>query len=337
MPNIHQVLLGEASAVCRILKDNGFGAYIVGGAVRDAIIGTPIADMDVATNATPKQVIKVFEKGGFRVFPVGEKFGTVQVECFQSLVEVTTYRSEGKYTDKRHPDCVKFETELVKDLERRDFTINAIAYDPVSYEVIDPFDGQKDIENGVIRAVGNPEERFREDPLRMLRMCRFAGKLGFVVESKTLQASRILHKLITEIPMERVKDELFKLLQVENLTFSWNYLKNSRLLHDILPELASLEGVEQPREYHRYDVLTHSFLTAQGIPCNEARLLRFRNTPLLRLAGLLHDVGKTKVNPTPPYFPDHIKDGIKIVRKICKRLKLSNKERVYLEFMVRNI
>jgi len=327
MTDIKQALLGEASAVCKILQDNGFEAYIVGGAVRDAIIGTTIGDMDVTTNATPKQVTEVFNRGGFVVNPVGEKFGTVQVQCFHSLVEITTYRSEGEYTDKRHPDSVKFETDLVKDLERRDFTMNAIAYDPVSDEIIDPFDGRKDLDFGDIKAVGNPEERFREDPLRMLRMCRFAGKLGFNVEFKTVVAVLKLHSLITKIPVERVKDELFKILQVENFGFSWHYLRSTKLLGDILPELASLKDMEQPREYHKYDVLNHSFLTALGIP---------RDKPLLRLAGLLHDVGKRKMNPTSPYFPDYVKGGIKIVRKIYKRLKLSNKERVYLEFMVKN-
>jgi len=210
-------------------------------------------------------------------------------------------------------------------LERRDFTINAIALNPVTNELVDPFNGKHDLENKIVRAVGNPEERFREDPLRMLRMCRFAGKLDFTVDSETLHATQKLCNLILDIPMERVKEELFKILGLKKFNVAWKVFKESKLLKTLLPELAKLEGVEQPKQYHKYPVLTHSFLTANKLP---------HNLPLLRFAGLLHDVGKTKMNPTSPYFPDHEGVGTEIVEKISGRLKLSTMEKKYLMFIV---
>lgn len=296
-------------------------------------------DIDIATNATPKEVTKLFQSKGWKVVQKGEVYGTVQVSsAITEPMEVTTYRSEGEYSDKRHPDKVKFEKDLLKDLGRRDFTINAMALDPLTlgpwkaehymFKIIDPFDGKKDIENRLIRAVGDPKERFREDPLRMMRMCRFASRLEFFVEKKTFIASKALHELINEIPIERVKDELMKILQVEYLGFSWSYLKNSKLLKSILPEVYTLKDVSRPKKYHRYNVLDHTFLTVCNIP---------REKPLLRLAGMLHDIGKVKRNSNPPpYFPDHVQHGLKLLDGITKRLKLSNDEWEYVEFMVRH-
>jgi len=321
--------------VCEILNKNGFEAYVVGGTVRDKLLfKSESSDIDIATNATPQQLKQLFKSLKMKVIPIGEKFGTIQVMFqvvisgtveYEYKIEVTTYRSEGTYSDKRHPDKVTFETELIKDLERRDFTVNAIALNPVTDELVDPFNGKQDLTNKIVRAVGNPEERFREDPLRMLRMCRFAGKLGFTVDPETLQATQKLCELILDVPMERVKEELFKILELKKFHVAWKVFKESKLLETLLPELAKLEGVEQPIEYHKYHVLTHSFLTANKLP---------RNLPLLRFAGLLHDVGKTKMDPTSPYFPKHEGVGTEIVEKIAGRLKFSTVEKKYLMFMV---
>jgi len=316
--------------VCEILGEAGFDAYIVGGTVRDRLLtGRTSGDIDIATDATPKQVKKLFSKLEMKVIPVGEKFGTVQVLIEggrEYQIEITTYRSEGKYTDKRHPDEVKFEKDLIKDLERRDFTMNAIAFDPINRVTIDPFNGIDDIDAGIIRAVGNPTERFEEDPLRMMRMCRFSGKLGFLVEQETLDAGIKLHKLINKIPAERIRDELLKILGVENLTFAFHYLRITGLLKEILPEVARLRGIPQPRRHHKFDVLTHSIQTVSGLP---------RNKPYLRLAGLLHDIGKLEMAQNPPYFAGHDNDGVKMAKDILKRLKVSNTKTDYVLFIIK--
>lgn len=336
--NKNGIIVG-CKTVCIILHEAGFEGYLVGGAVRDFVIGTTSHDVDIATNATPDEVSKLFQSKGWKVVPVGEKYGTVQVGSAYTLpIEITTYRSEGKYSDKRHPDNVKFEKDLIKDLERRDFTINAMALDPLTLgywdaeryisKIIDPFSGRKDIKNMLIKAVGDPETRFEEDPLRMMRMCRFSGKLGFTLEKRTLEASKKLHALIYKIPAERVRDELLKILQVENFGYSWSYLRQSKLLDSILPEVTALKKVNQPKVYHKYNAFTHTFMTVLSIP---------REKPLLRLAAMLHDIGKIMRSMTPPpYFPDHISCGLKLLDNIVFRLRLSNEEEDYIRFMVQH-
>jgi len=328
LPNI----IDRAKSYCKILNNAGYEAYIVGGAVRDILLGLFPNDVDITTNALPTEVTKVFTERSYEVIPVGEKFGTVIIvdKSMMEPIEVTTYRSEGRYSDKRHPDEVKFETSLIKDLERRDFTINAMAFDPLTNIIIDPFNGYNDLGNNdwgakILRAVGNAEERFKEDPLRMLRMCRLACKLEFILAEDTFRAAQNLHSLIREIPAERVKDELFKMLTIPDPTWAFYHLDNTDLIMDILPEVGMLKLAAQPKQYHKYSVMYHMFETAKFIP---------ETKPLLRFAALIHDVGKTHMNMFPPYFPMHVKDGQKLFEDISKRLKLSNEEHDYIVFIM---
>lgn len=330
------IFIGEAKVVCTILHANRKQAFIVGGAVRDILTGKSPHDVDVATDARPEEVTAIFESNGYKVIPIGEKFGTVSVKdpFMHKFVEVTTLRSEGRYSDKRHPDHVRFERDPAKDLGRRDFTINAMALDihpnkqnPMQQGAIfDPFNGRADIKNKLIRAVGNPEERFQEDPLRMLRMCRFAAKLEFVVEPATLEAAKKFNHLIKEIPAERIKDELFKLLGTENAYIGLNYMRKSGLMKQILPEVMALEFIPQPQKHHKYTAMYHTFETVNAIP---------HENILLRFAALLHDIGKNEVAPNPPpYFPNHEGKAMMMLPAIFERLKLSNDEEKYVSFIV---
>lgn len=312
--------------ICRILHDNGFEAFFVGGVVRDKLLNQPIYDLDIATNAIPQETMRLFSPP-YIVFPIGEKFGTIQVYISKDeRIEITTYRSEKNYTDRRHPDIVIFEKELIKDLSRRDFTINAMAYNPLTDELIDPFNGQKDLVSKLISAVGNPDERFNEDPLRMMRACRFSGKLGFEIDSYTYRSIWNNHGLIKEVAAERVKEELFRMLEIENPVMSLLNLYWTDLLEDILPEVSQLDEMKQPPFAHKYDVMFHMFETVRFIsPTN----------PLLRFAGLIHDIGKCKpYNNPPPYFPYHIEEGVKMLDDILLRLKFSSTESNYIKFLV---
>lgn len=270
--------------LCEVLAKGGKECYVVGGAVRDHLMGTKPGDIDLTTNALPSETDAIFKKEGCTVIPVGERFGTMKVRCKHEdeFVEVTTYRSEGGYADRRHPDSVKFETKLEEDLKRRDFTVNAIAYDPVKDEVVDPLGGKKDIDTKIIRAVGNPDERFNEDPLRMIRMCRFKGKLGFDIDPVTEEAVSRNKNLLQEVPGERVRDELYKMFEQEAPSNALRCLSETSQMGEILPEVQKLKGVKQPPKYHAYDALEHTFKVVDALPMNKE----------LRLAGLLHDVGK---------------------------------------------
>lgn len=319
----------EAIIICKILTNHGFEAYLVGGYIRDKLLGKTPKDIDVATNATPTEVYASFINR-YYVAPTGEKFGTVSiVEYFTNkvLAEVTTYRSEGRYSDGRHPDNIKYEKDPKKDLARRDFTMNAIAYNLLEHKFVDPFNGMLHIKNRLIVSVGNPEERFKEDPLRMMRMCRFAATLNFDVEGNTEKAARKLHHLIANISAERVRDELIKILLSDNPRRGIGYLRRTKILQVILPKLDKLQGVFQPPQHHRFDVYNHSIETAQILSKQESN-------PYLVITGLLHDVGKTEMALTSPYFKYHVDDGMKILPEILRRLKLSNKQRRYIMFLV---
>jgi tRNA nucleotidyltransferase (CCA-adding enzyme) len=334
------IQVGEAKVICKILHSNRKQAFIVGGAVRDLMIGAIPHDADVATDARPEEVTEILTSNGYDVIPIGEEFGTVAVKdrMMKKPIEVTTFRSEGRYTDKRHPDKIKFERDLFKDLERRDFTINAMAIDvrpnkqnPMQQGIIlDPFNGKQDLEDHLIRAVGDAEERFQEDPLRMLRMCRFASKMGFAIEAKTMEAAKKFNHLIKMIPAERVKDELFKLLGCFNPYIGLNLMMKSGLMKQILPEVADIDGMPQPTKHHKYTAMYHTFMTVGAISEEDV---------LLRFAALLHDIGKNKANQNPnppPYYPAHDKAGADMLPAIFERLKLSNNEQKYVDFIVRN-
>ena len=272
-----------------IFKSGGFCAYLVGGAVRDIALGKKASDWDVATNATPKDVQRLFRK----VIPTGIAHGTVTVLLFGKEIEVTTFRTDGDYSDGRHPDDVKFAATIEDDLSRRDFTMNAIAASLFDGKIIDPFGGENDIKQKIIRTVGNPRDRFLEDGLRPIRAIRFSAQLGFKIEEKTLEAISLpeVREKIRSISIERFRDELSKILVSDEPSGAFKIMEKTGILRDFLPELADCRGVAQAdrRGFHEFDVLDHSLYACDGSPKNNA---------VVRLAALFHDIGKKDAKTT---------------------------------------
>lgn len=307
-----------------IFEKNGFNAYLVGGAVRDMFMNKEASDWDVATDATPEQVISAFKK----VIPTGIAHGTVTVHFMGEEIEVTTFRIEQGYSDGRHPDKVSYASDIEEDLSRRDFTMNAIAVSLKDGSIVDPFDGKADIKNKVIRSVGNPLERFNEDGLRPIRAIRFASQLGFEIETNTLQAisnEKVLQKTST-ISIERFRDELVKLLKSPKPSVGLKLLESTNIMKLFLPEL--LEGrnciQNDVRGYHVFDVLDHNFYSCDGAPVHKVNV---------RLAALLHDIGKpaSKVVRVTDEgeiynFFSHEKYSETIARKLLTKLRFSNNE-----------
>lgn len=317
--------------IIKDLKSSGYEAYIVGGCVRDYLMKKEPKDWDVTTNALPEEILKVFTDGKYEndfgtvLFPVRDKS-----EKVKDLVEITTYRSEQGYSDRRHPDTVTFEKDLDKDLERRDFTVNALAIDPDNYEnIIDLFGGVKDIKAKIIRAVGEPSDRFKEDALRMLRAVRFSSQLGFELEPKTQRAILKLAGSIKFVSKERIKDELIKILSSERPSEGILLLQETKLLQYILPELEQGIGVDQAR-HHVYPVFKHNVQSLKYCPSPEWQV---------RLAALLHDVAKPKtkkiINGIGTFY-NHEYVGAKMVDKIMMRLKFSNCDRERVVNLVKN-
>ncbi len=265
------------------LEAAGYRAYLVGGCVRDLLLGRRPKDLDVATDALPEEVKKLFR----RVRPTGEKYGTVTVFDFGEPVEVTTFRAEDGYADYRHPSRVRLGVTLEEDLARRDFTVNAMALDSQG-RLVDPFGGRRDLEEGVIRAVGDPGRRFTEDALRMLRACRLAAELSFSLHPETRAAIEEHASLIDRVSPERVREEFLRLLLSRDHKKGFDLLLETGLLRLIAPELALLVGVEQG-SHHLYDCYTHSLLTVVD-----------KDHPSLALAELLHDLGKPETKSVAP-------------------------------------
>lgn len=300
--------------VIQRLQSNGYKAYWVGGCVRDELLGRPIKDRDVATDARPEQVVRLF-KGARRV---GQRFGVVHVRGDAGFTEVATFRREGPYSDGRRPDKVSYTTDPEQDAVRRDFTVNAMFYDPVSEQRLDFTGGAADLESGLIRAVGSAEKRFREDHLRMLRAVRLAAGLGFEIEAGTMAAIRDNAAAIRAMAAERVRDELGRILTEGSARRGFELLHQSGLLHHLLPEVEALRGVEQPPQYHpEGDVWTHTMLMLEGL-----------RQPSLALAWgvLLHDVGKpeTFTRADRIRFHGHVGRGVELAEDICRRLRFSN-------------
>lgn len=307
-----------------VFEENGYEAYLVGGAVRDILMGKNPSDYDVATNAEPQEVTRIFKK----VIPTGIAHGTVTVHFMKNEIEVTTFRTESDYSDGRHPDNVAFTRNLNEDLSRRDFTMNAIAASLKDGKITDPYDGQKDIKNKIIRTVGNPYERFLEDGLRPIRAIRFSAKLNFKIESETLKsisAPEIIEKTKT-ISLERFRDELLKLMQAEKPSEGLKIMEKTGILGIFMPELMPCRGCIQTdfRGFHEFDVLDHLFYSCDGAPKEKINV---------RLAALLHDTGKPaskKIVPTPQgetvTFYRHEQYSAEIARKLLFRLKFSNAE-----------
>lgn len=302
----------EVKLVLDMLRRAGFEAYVVGGSLRDVLMQREPKDWDITTNALPEQIQKVFPKSWYN-----NKFGTVGVRVKELEMEVTTYRTDAGYSDARHPDEVKFGVSLQEDLARRDFTINAMASDGT--QLIDLFGGIQDIQAHVIRAVGEPSERFQEDALRMLRAARFASQLNFLIEDATYAAIKTNHALITKVSQERMRDELMKIIAADD---SWRglwYLLDSGLLQHVLPELLPGVGMAQ-NKHHMYSVFFHNAFALQACTSDD---------PLVRLSALLHDVGKpkTKQGEYPSatfYMHEHV--GADMTTRIMRRLKFSTDE-----------
>ena len=308
------------STIARVLNEKGHSAYLVGGCVRDLLIGKTPKDWDLTTDATPEQIENSFEN----TF-MNNPYGTVTIvnqneEKSTQWVEVTPYRSEGKYLDGRRPESIKFVKTLEKDLSRRDFTINAIAINPKDFSIKDPFGGLSDMSKSIIVTVGDPEKRFNEDYLRMLRAVRFSCVLNFSIDEKTQKAIQRNAEKISNISLERVRDEIIKICNSDKPSTGFLKLKETGLLSYILPEIDGAYGVDQNGS-HKYDVFTH-LLYALDYTAKKKLSLE------LRLAALLHDIGKPKTRyfsktKNDYTFYSHEVVGAKISEKILKRLKFS--------------
>ena len=300
----------------------GFEIYLVGGAVRDLLLNKKeIKDLDFTTNATPQQIQMLYPKSFY-----DNNFGTVRIPSKKRLLEITTYRSEKGYSDFRHPDKITWGKTLEEDLKRRDFTINAIALGPL--KLIDLFDGQKDLKNRLIRCVGNPDKRFGEDALRILRAIRFATKLEFKIETGTSTALTKNASLLVNISGERIREELFKILLDKNVDRGFQLMKKTKILGQILPEVTKGYGMKQ-KGHHLWTVWKHSVLAVKYCPSQD---------PIVKLAALLHDVGKpivVKDIEGERTFYNHEVIGASIARNIGQRLRLSNKNLDRLNGLVR--
>lgn len=319
------------------IKASGYEAYIVGGCVRDFLMGRTPNDWDITTNAWPQDILEIFPEAKYE-----NTFGTVILPIRQTaaedgakgaledVLEITTYRSEQGYSDRRHPDNIRFEAKLDKDLERRDFTINAMALDPTEKGVIvDLFGGEKDIKKKVIRAVGEPSDRFKEDALRMLRAIRFSARLGFSLEPKTERAIVKLAGSIKFVSKERIHDELVKILSSDRPAEGIELLHKCKLLQYIIPELEDGVDVKQDR-HHIYPVFKHNLLALKHCPSEDYAV---------RLAALLHDVGKPKTRKIiggVATFYNHEHVGAKLTARILSRLKFSAADQERIVNLVKN-
>src|SRR3954468_19962425 len=256
-----------AVRVIRTLREHNYQAYLAGGCVRDFILGREPVDWDVATDATPNDVMRIFPQ----TYAVGAQFGVVLVPYDDNgvnrTIEVATFRSDGAYSDGRHPDEVRFAKTPQEDVQRRDFTINGLLLDPLTNEVLDYVGGRKDLEAGIIRTIGDPEKRFAEDKLRMLRAIRFAARFGYILERGTMEAIQKLAPQISQVSAERVRDELTKMLTEGRARLAFFMLYATKLLQQVLPEIAGMKGVEQPPEFHpEGDVFIHTLLLLDNLP-----------------------------------------------------------------------
>ncbi|HVJ94067.1 MAG TPA: HD domain-containing protein [Labilithrix sp.] len=308
------------------LRAAGRYAWIVGGCVRDSLLGKPVSDWDVATEAKPQELMKIFP----RAIPTGLQHGTVTLVMGGHHYEVTTLRGETTYSDGRRPDSVHFVEEISSDLARRDFTINAIAVDPTNGELIDPFGGRKDLEAKTIRAVGKPLERFSEDGLRVLRAARFSATLEFDLAPETFAAIEPTLDTFRKVSAERVREEWLKTMKAKKPSRAFEVMRTSGILGVSCPELLEGVGMEQ-NKWHAFDVWRH------GMACMDACV----GDPVLRVAALLHDVGKPRSRAFSEKtndwtFYDHDRIGAEIADPICARLRFSTEERQRIVALVRH-
>jgi poly(A) polymerase len=342
-----------AISVIRTLRERGHQAYLVGGCVRDLLLGREPADYDVSTDATPQQVMRIFPE----TYAVGAQFGVVLVPidgltskdlqqaakedpletpggaAKHKAIEVATFRSDGLYTDGRHPDQVQFSKTAQEDVQRRDFTINGLLLDPLENDrVLDYVGGRADLEAGIIRTIGDSDRRFAEDKLRMLRAVRFAARFGYQIEPQTLAAIQRLAPQIHQVSRERIREELTKMLTEGHARRAFELLYKSGLLHQVLPEIEKMEGVEQPPQFHpEGDVWIHTLLLLEKLPEGVS--------PTLAWGSLLHDVGKPPTFRRAPdriRFDGHVEVGVAMARDICHRLRMSNDDTEQILALVDN-
>ena len=344
-----------AISIVRVLRERGYKAYLVGGCVRDLLLGRDPADYDVTTDAIPDEVMRIFPD----TYAVGAQFGVVLVPLPVSgeqqvprlhqnfaerssdsardnrtvgVVEVATFRSDIGYSDGRHPDQVRFSKDPREDVERRDFTVNGLLLDPITNQVLDFVEGRKDLEAKIIRTIGDPEHRFAEDKLRMLRAVRFAARFGYTIEPGTFRAIQELASQIDQVSRERVRDELGKMLTEGHARRAFLLLDETGLLHEVLPEIEAMKGVEQPPQFHpEGDVFVHTLLLLDKLP---------HPCPITLAWGtLLHDVGKPatfRVAPDRIRFDGHVDVGVRMAEEICRRLRFSNDDTEQILALVDN-
>ena len=334
---MEQFIPSQIKEIAANFQDKGYEIYLVGGSVRNMLLGKPIKDWDFTTNALPSEILALFKDAFYN-----NTFGTVSVpmdlpeEEHKGIVEITTFRTELGYSDKRRPDQISWGKTIEEDLLRRDFTVNAMALElrnkDSELRIIDPYKGQEDLKNKLIRAVGDPQERFSEDALRLMRAIRFAAQLGFSIEENTLKAISINAHLLAHVSKERVRDELLKILESEYPYEGIMLLRNTNLLEYIIPEL--LEGVEisqkRPGRHHTEDVFTHNVLSLKYCPSSNA---------IVRFATLIHDIGKPRVASTDSegyiIFYNHEVMGARMSHEICNRLRFSKKDREKVTTLIR--
>lgn len=328
----------EVIEIIHKFQENSFEIYIVGGAVRDLIMKRPAIDWDFTTNATPEDIQKLFKNSFYE-----NNFGTVGIEPKDPSFkphEITTFRKESNYSDFRRPDKIEWGKSIEDDLSRRDFTINSIALKLIEFnsnekcecEIIDPYNGQKDIFDKKIRTVGNPNERFNEDALRMMRAVRFHAQLGFKIEDETFLAIKQMSENLEKIAKERIRDEFIKILKSSNATQGVMTLYDTKLLNVFLPELVSAFTVDQvsPQRHHIYDVGTHLLMSLKACESND---------PILKFAVLIHDIGKIKtykkLNNGVVTFYNHEVVGANMASQICDRLRFSKKDKEKVVRLIR--
>jgi poly(A) polymerase len=350
----------HATRIVQTLRERGHQAYFAGGCVRDLLLGRESADYDVATDATPRQVMQIFPP----TYAVGEQFGVVLVPfeaettkaettkdtkeheggptqqpsrpSSRKAVEVATFRADIGYSDGRHPDEVRFTKDPREDAERRDFTINGMMLDPATNQILDFVGGRTDLAAGVIRAIGEPERRFEEDKLRMLRGVRFAARFDYEIEPATLVAIQELASKIHQVSFERVREELTKMLTEGHARRAFELLDLSGLLREVLPEIAAMKGVEQPPQYHpEGDVFVHTLLLLEKLQPDASGSI----SKTLAWGALLHDVGKPptfRVAPDRIRFDGHVDVGVKMAAEILHQLRFSNYETQQILALVAN-
>jgi poly(A) polymerase len=337
----------RAAWVARALAEAGFEAYFAGGCVRDLLLGRAPDDYDVATSATPDEAIAVFRGLGRKTLSVGAHFGVVLVcgdaSGQDTAIEVATFRHDGAYSDGRRPDAVRFSTDAREDVVRRDFTINGMLLDVLKFEadgdldgaVLDFVGGRDDLRAGVVRAIGDPALRFAEDKLRMLRGVRFAARLGFAIEDGTFAAMRAAAGEIGVVSLERIRDELTRMLTEGRARAAFEMLDASGLLEQVLPEIVRMHGVEQPPEFHpEGDVWVHTMMLLENLRAGCAATLGW--------GALLHDVGKPATFQPPQRpsdrirFNGHVEVGVRIAEGILARLRFSGEDARQILALIRN-